>query len=197
MYRKINKENVGTSTSGLPGLQAREVDVVAEEHPRMSGRLIDIWTAFSIVTIPMLVFSAVLLALVYKYRVTHASNTNENLKSSATSDEAGVYYVNLSATVLIFISSWSSSLGPLLLGFLMTLASYPLARHYWSEVREQKPTLPTPFQFALSVKFISGGGWGALYNWLRYLVGWRKQRHYQSTLLTESAFATVIITILG
>ncbi|KAI8632831.1 hypothetical protein F5Y19DRAFT_462619 [Xylariaceae sp. FL1651] len=163
----------------------------------MSGRLIDIWTAFAISTIPMLTFSAVLLGLVYSYRVKHSANIDERLQSPATSDEPGVYYVNLSATVLIFISSWSSSLGPLLLSFLMTLASYPLARHYWLDIREQKPTLPTPFQFALSLKFMSGGGWGALYNWMRYLVGWRKQRQFQSTLLTESAFATVVITTLS
>ncbi|KAI3320941.1 hypothetical protein HD806DRAFT_546754 [Xylariaceae sp. AK1471] len=196
VYRKINKGNV--SDRNVSAMQSWEAQNMADNRlPQMSGRLIDIWTAFAIVTIPMLTFSAVLLRLVYSYRVRHSANIDERLQSPATRDEPGVYYVNLSATVLIFISSWSSSLGPLLLSFLMTLASYPLARHYWLDVREQKPSLPTPFQFALSLKFISGGGWGALYNWMRYLVGWRKQRQFQSTLLTESAFATVVITMLS
>lgn len=191
MYRKVNKEDGSTGSLTQPR------SVAEDPSARMSGRLIDIWTAFAIVTIPMLAFSAVLLGLIYKYRVTHSTTGNDRLRSPGTSDEAGVYYVDMSATVLIFISSWSSSVGPLLLGFLMTLASYPLTRHYWQEIQDQKPTLPTPFQFALSLKFIGGGGWGALYSWMRYLVGWKHQRQIQSRLLTESAFVTVIVTILG
>ncbi len=195
-YRKLSS---GPADSGnASSNHVATVQTIAADHDtRMSGRLIDIWTAFTIVTIPMLAFSAALLGLVYRYRVTHSIPTDDRLRSSDTTDEPGVYYVKLSATVLIFISSWSSSLGPLLLSFLMTLASYPLARHFWHDIRQQKDTLPTPFQFALSLKFIGGGGWGALYSWSRYLVGWKKQRQFQSTLLTESAFVTVVATILG
>ncbi|KIW13043.1 hypothetical protein PV08_08230 [Exophiala spinifera] len=193
MYRKVNTGEVSRGFSKRPGTPSE----VEDSHRRMSGRLVDIWTAFAIVTIPMLAFSAVLLGLVYRYRVTHSTTGDSRLRSPGTTDEAGVYYVNLSATVLIFISSWSSSVGPLLLGFLMTLASYPLTRHYWQDIQEQKPTLPTPFQFALSLKFLGGGGWGALYSWMQYLIGWKHQRQLQSRLLTESAFATVIVTILG
>ncbi|KAK5244019.1 hypothetical protein LTR40_012382, partial [Exophiala xenobiotica] len=196
MYHKLKRRPADSGNA--PGRHAATVQIKAKDHDaQMSGRLIDIWTAFTIITIPMLAFSAALLGLVYRYRVTHSIPTDDRLRSSDTTDEPGVYYVNLSATVLIFISSWSSSLGPLLLSFLMTLASYPLARHFWQNIQQQKGPLPTPFQFALSLKFIGGGGWGALYSWTSYLVGWKKQRQFQSTLLTESAFVTVVATILG
>ncbi|KAK5557546.1 hypothetical protein LTR46_004574 [Exophiala xenobiotica] len=196
MYHKLKRRPADSGNA--PGRHAATVQIKAKDHDaQMSGRLIDIWTASTIITIPMLAFSAALLGLVYRYRVTHSIPTDDRLRSSDTTDEPGVYYVNLSATVLIFISSWSSSLGPLLLSFLMTLASYPLARHFWQNIQQQKGPLPTPFQFALSLKFIGGGGWGALYSWTSYLVGWKKQRQFQSTLLTESAFVTVVATILG
>ncbi|KAI1319959.1 hypothetical protein F5Y16DRAFT_390454 [Xylariaceae sp. FL0255] len=196
MYRQISKSDDGNGDASRT--QTRMAPRVAHGHRKqISGRLLNIFTAAAIVILPMLTFNAVLLGLIFRYRVTHRASINENLQSPVTNGETGVYYVNLSATVLIFISSWSSSLGPLLLGFLMTLASYPLARRYWSDIRQQKPLLPTPFQFALSLKLINGGGWSALCSWLTYLIGWRKQRQPQSTLLIESAFFTIIIVVLS
>src|SRR2546423_4653272 len=72
---------------------------------RMSGRLQDIAFSFSIVTIPMFLFTGFLLGLVYHYRITHNDVSFETLQVAGTTDEAGIYYVNLSATILIFIAS--------------------------------------------------------------------------------------------
>jgi hypothetical protein len=171
--------------------------VVGKVQKQMSGRYSDIWLSFSIVTLPMLAFSALLLWLVYYYRVTHGTAASINLRTPDTVDEPGIYYVDLSATVLIFIASWSSSLGPLLAGFVMSLASYPLSRQFWNDVQDQEPSLPTPFQFALILKFITSSGWGALYGWIRYLARWKEQRQLQSRLLTASASVTALATILG
>lgn len=196
MYRRIDRvPRSGRYSSTSNG----EIDtfVGATAQKQMSGRHSEIWLSFSVVCLPMLMFSALLLGLVYKYRVTHGVATNDNLHMPAMIDEPGIYYVDLSATVLIFVASWSSSLGPLLAGFVMSLASYPLSKRFWNDVQQQEANLPTPFQFALTLKFITSGGWGALYTWIKYLVGWKKQRQLQSNLLTASACVTVIATTMG
>ena len=193
MYRRVNqasdrRKNVGEHifTSG-PRAGPRQV----------SDRFTNVALNGFIVITPMLAFSAVLLGLVHRYRVTSGVPASDTLRASDIVDEAGVYYVDFSATVLIFIASWSSSLGPLLGGFVMTLASYPIARKYWSDIRDQSPLLPTPFQFAATLKFLSGGGWGALYSWVKYLGGWKKQRQLQSKLLTHSASFAILAALMG
>ncbi|OAP61647.1 hypothetical protein AYL99_03850 [Fonsecaea erecta] len=197
MYRRVHQ------APAAPRKHARARDRETAPPPtskfqkHMSGRYGDIWLSFSIVTLPMLAFSALLLGLVYHYRVTHSPAATSGLRTDDLTDEPGIYYVDLSATVLIFIASWSSTLGPLLAGFLMALASYPLSKKYWNDVLHQHPDLPTPFQFALILKFLTSSGWGSLYSWVKYLAGWKKQRQWQSRLLTASASVTVLTTFLG
>ena len=165
---------------------------------KMSGRLSDIALSFSVVTIPMLMFTGVLLGLVYHYRITHNEVSFETLRAPGSIDEAGIYYVNLSATVLIFISSWSSSLAAILAGLMMTLASYPIAWRHLRDVRAYRPQrLLTPFQLALTLKFLDGGGWGALWSWIKYVAGWRKQRQLQARTLTASASVMILAVFLG
>lgn len=167
----------------------------ASEH--ISGNSADIWLSFTVLCLPPVTFSALLLGLVYAYRVTPGTSVISDTRTSDTFDEPGVCYVRLSATVLIFIASWSSSLAPLLVGLIMNLASYPISRKYWEDIQNQQPDLPTPYQLALVIKFIAASGWGALYRWVQYLVGWRKQRQAQSRILTASASVTLLATILG
>jgi hypothetical protein len=196
MYRRVDQPSAPSMDAGGRNRETAR-PVVGKVQKQMSGRYSDIWLSFSIVTLPMLTFSALLLGLVYCYRVTHGTAASINLQTPDIVDEPGIYYVDLSATVLIFIASWSSSLGPLLAGFVMSLASYPLSRQFWNDVQDQEPSLPTPFQFALILKFITSSGWGALYGWIRYLARWKEQRQLQSRLLTASASVTALATILG
>lgn len=164
----------------------------------MTGRYADIITSFVIVTIPMLLFTAVLLGLVFHYRVSHNSPPFENLLVAGAQDEAGVYYVNIEATVLIFISSWSSSLAPILTGFVVALVAYPIARKFLQEARAHRPQqLLTPYQLALTLKFWDGGGVGALWNWLKYVFGWRSKRQRQASPLKSTASVTVLAIILA
>jgi hypothetical protein len=177
MYRRVDQPSAPSMDAGGRNRETAR-PVVGKVQKQMSGRYSDIWLSFSIVTLPMLTFSALLLGLVYCYRVTHGTAASINLQ---TPD----------------IASWSSSLGPLLAGFVMSLASYPLSRQFWNDVQDQEPSLPTPFQFALILKFITSSGWGALYGWIRYLARWKEQRQLQSRLLTASASVTALATILG
>jgi hypothetical protein len=184
----------------MAGEQVRLVnnDNHVRDGKKMSGRLPDIALSFSVVTIPMLLFTGFLLGLVYHYRITHNDVPFETLRVAGTTDEAGIYYVNLSATILIFIASWSSSLATILAGFIMALASYPIARRHLQDARAYKPQqLLTPFQLALTLRFLDGGGWGALWSWIKYVAGWRKQRQLQARTLTTSASVMIVAIFLG
>jgi len=165
---------------------------------QLSGRLSQVALSFFVLTGPMLAFTAVLLGLVFHYRVKHADGPFPNLQTRDMRDEAGIYYVKLSATFLIFISSWSSSLGPLLAGFALALAAYPIARHSLRQVRVNNPReLLTPHQLALTLKFLEGGGFGALWAWVKYLANSRQKRQPQATTLVSVASVAVVAVSLG
>ena len=165
---------------------------------RMAARYSNIATSFVVVTIPMLLFTAVLLGLIFYYRVSHNTPPFDNLLVAGAQDEASVYYVNIEATFLIFISSWSSSVAPILTASVVSLAAYPIARKFLQEARAHQPQLlPTPYQLALTIKFLDGGGAGALWNWLKYFVGWERKRQRQASPLTSTASVTILTTILA
>lgn len=65
---------------------------------RMAARYSNIATSFVIVTIPMLLFTAVLLGLIFYYRVSHNTPPFDNLLVAGAQDEASVYFVNIEAT---------------------------------------------------------------------------------------------------
>ena len=165
---------------------------------QLSGRLRQITLSFFVLTGPMLAFTAVLLGLVFYYRVKHTNGPFPNLQTKGMRDEAGIYYVRLSTTFLIFINSWSSSLGPLLVGFALALAAYPIARQSLRQARANNPReLPTPHQLALTLKFLEGAGPTALWAWVKYLANPRQRRQPQATALVSVASVTVIALSLG
>jgi hypothetical protein len=159
---------------------------------RISGYYSDILFSFFIVAVLLTVFSAVLLGMVIIYRVrpgdAAAASLRQRSQHENNNDDAGVIFVNLNATFLIFIASWSSSLAPSLAGFAVALASYPAARSYLRTVRQgDARKLLTPYQLALTLRFNGGGGLGALWHWLVYLVGWNTTRRKQAGPLRTAA----------
>jgi hypothetical protein len=122
-------------------------DTTPQQHDsHMAGKFKDIGLASFLISIPMFVFSVVLLGLVSHFRVSHRHVPYSNLDFPGSQDEAGVYYVNFGATRLIFVASWSSSLAPALVGFALTMFSYPIAHNYLQHIREQRKTdLLTPY----------------------------------------------------
>jgi hypothetical protein len=64
MYHKLSRKPADSGNAS--GRHAANVQIMAKDHDtQMSGHLNDIWSAFTIITIPMLAFSAALLGLVY------------------------------------------------------------------------------------------------------------------------------------
>jgi len=165
---------------------------------RMRGRFSDILLSFAIITIPMLAFAGVLLGLVFHYRVTHNSPPYEHLQLEGTRDEPGIYYVDLNATFIVFIASWSSSVAPMLASFILVLAAYPICRQYLGQARANLTReLLTPYQLALTLRFMNGGGFGALWSWLNYHVGWKSVRERQGSVLRKTALMAIISLSLG
>ena len=156
----------------------------------------DIVFACLVLSIPMLVLSGGLLGIIYAYRVIQ---TQSDLLFSESSDEVDVdpsaYLVNYSATRLITIASWTSSIAPLLPGFVMTLLSFPAARRFLRTSQAgREQSLPTPYQLGLYLQLLNGGI-GSLWQWIKYR-GWSK-RERQASVVTLLVLHLSSATIVG
>jgi hypothetical protein len=168
------------------------------DNNRMGGRTSDIIFRFSVITFPMLIFAGVLLGLVFHYRITHNNPPYGNLQIPGAVDEPGIYYVNLNVSTITFIASWASTLAPMLVGFVLALASYPICRQYLSQARPgSTQKLLTPYQLALTLTFLNGGGFGAMLSWLKYHFSWRAVRVSQSSTLGRIAVVAILATGLA
>jgi len=147
---------------------------------RIHGHVKEILIAFTVLTVPMIVFSALLLGLVFHYRVIQNAFASENLAFDSGQDDSGVFLVKISATTLITIASWSSTAAPILVGFAVTLISYPVASGLLSaSVKQQQGQLPTLYQLSLLLKMLSSGSPAVLWSWLKYSFGWMGWRESQ------------------
>jgi hypothetical protein len=168
---------------------------------RMTGGATDILLAFLTLSLPMVAFSSVLIALVFYYRITQATSGLEHLRVPGVepyNELGGAYYVDINATTLVFIASWSSSLAPILVGATITLYSFPVAKDYLR--RTQSGTLEsllTPYQLSILLRFINGSPTNALWNWLKYLVFWNGKRQKQSPALKRVALLTILAIFLA
>jgi hypothetical protein len=177
----------------VPNAHSGEDKTPQQHGSHMVGKFKDIGLAFFLVSIPMFVFSTVLLGLVSHFRVSHGHVPYSNLDFPGSQDEAGVYYMNFGATRLIFVASWSSSLAPALVGFALTMYSFPIAHNYLQHTREQRKTgLLTPYQLSIVLRLFTGGSLGALCAWVNYLYKWRSRRQSQApALMGTAALATL------
>ncbi|KAH9218649.1 hypothetical protein DL95DRAFT_405681 [Leptodontidium sp. 2 PMI_412] len=152
---------------------------VSGRGPRMRGRTGDILFAFSLMTIPMSVFSALLLGLIFYFRVTPSGSESPDLQLPGASEHGNIY-VDISATTLTTVASWSSTVAPILVGCAITLISYPVAQQILSAGRSGRTDkLPTPFQLSLMLKMITSGSPQSLWNWIQYAWGWRGKKESQ------------------
>ncbi|KAH0170985.1 hypothetical protein KCU67_g2386, partial [Aureobasidium melanogenum] len=184
--------------SGPKYAAVRTSDIEAKDQPvTMSGRFSDIAISALVTTVPILILSGALLALVFSLRVTQQLSIFSQTQQQ-TFNETGVYYVDISSTYLVFIASWSSSVVPMLATFLLTLASFPIATGVMEQSRSEARTGSlTPYQLALTLTFLSGGGYGAMWKWLKYLFVQRRTRERQAQALTQAAWIALVAQLLG
>ena len=165
--------------------------MAGRSSPKKNSRAYtDIVLACLIICIPMLVLSAGLLGIIYAYRVIQTESDLLFSESSNGIDiDPSAYLVNYSATRLITIASWTSSVAPLLPGFVMTLLSFPAARRLLRTSQAgQEQSLPTPYQLGLYLQLLTGGV-GSLWQWIRYRALSKRER--------QASVVTLLVLHLG
>lgn len=158
----------------------------------------DIFVNFLALSLPILLLSAGFIALVLVYQVDLKSNPDNYLfaVANATADPHA-YFVKLDSTLLIIVASWISTLSPLLSGFAIALATYPVAQKllHDSDISNHQ-TLPTPYQLSLALKLIDGATWSGLWNLLLYNESWKKRAHRHATALASLSAVTLATIFL-
>lgn len=93
-----------------------------------------------------------LLGLIFGYRVKSEHSLFTDVSNSDVLRDHTVVLVNYSATRIVFVASWASTLAPLLAGFVMSLLSFRTAlMMFHSSSSSEQADLPTPYQYSLLV----------------------------------------------
>lgn len=164
---------------------------------RMKGSNREILLAFAVMTVPMIAFSALLLGLIERYRISQNAFVSDKLSFDSHNRDSSAIFVNISATTLITIASWSSTLAPLLIASALTLASYPVSRKILlASQNEDTKSLPTPYQFTLLLRMVSNSSPSTLWYWAKYCFLWRGRRESQSKPLRSMSTVLLIGTFL-
>jgi hypothetical protein len=149
-----------------------------DSDKHIQDRVQQIVIAFAVMVFPMLLLSGLLLGLIFYYRVQPNRFLSHDLGNEP--HHLNAYLVRFSATTLVTVASWSSTISPILIGFAVTLASYPAAKNLMAASNMRNTTqLPTPFQYSLIISIISSGSLASLWNWSKYTFGWREMRQGQ------------------
>lgn len=123
----------------------------------------------ALVVLPLFAFTAILLGLVYWN--LWGQRSDANALSLDSGFESNVLYVNYSATSLILVASWSSSVSIPLVGSLLTLTSFVVAAELlWTSEKSLQSLLPTAAQLGLLTELLDGRKL-ALWTWFAGL--WR------------------------
>ncbi|RVX73514.1 hypothetical protein B0A52_02402 [Exophiala mesophila] len=105
-----------------------------------------------IIIVPMTFLIGALFGLILGYRVKSDKSLFTQVSNSHLLENRGVFLVNYSATRIVFVASWASTMAPLLAGFIMNLHSFQSALVMTrSSSGFDQHDLPTPYQYSLLV----------------------------------------------
>jgi hypothetical protein len=148
----------------------------------------------SLLVFPMLSFSVVLMVLIYVYdwQRHHVPIVGLSLNSGLYTD---VFFVDLPATRLITVASWSSSAVLTLMGSFMNLLSYAVAADLIRSSRSSfNGVLPTPNQLTLLIELLDGKKL-AIVQW--FMATWQgRTGQRQSIWLVEVAVALQTFVVI-
>jgi len=155
------------------------------------GSLQEIGIAAALVSIPLAVLSVALLAVVSGFQIDTSHFTG---LGPGQEQITGAYVVELSATTIALIASYSSTVAPIAVGFAMTLLSYSASHDIkkYSE-RDQSDKLPTPYQLGLLINMKSGSV-GSLWPWFKYRFQVGRVKHKTTSVV--KAFGIGLATAL-
>ena len=180
-----------------PMPQETEVQDGRKRGTKITGKWLESAFCFVVMTVPMLIFSALLLGLIYKYRIKGNDFVSPNLRFTSAQLDDNAVYVDLSATLLITVASWSSTIAPVLVGFAITLVTFPIAKGMMNAANLNQPDrLPTAYQLALMIRMNTASAANSLYHWLRYMLYFRKGRSNQPAGLTWMTLIIILSWLL-
>ncbi|KAF1995506.1 hypothetical protein P154DRAFT_610961 [Amniculicola lignicola CBS 123094] len=131
-----------------------------------------------------LFFTTLLVVLIVRNRVDPRGTTDPLFSPQGNTTARGELYLDfrdgkINANT---VASWTATVSSKLSGFAMALLSFPAAKTHWAR-RYGNPKSVTPYQFALSLHILAGGGIGALWTWSSYTLRKRAARPPQGTVL--------------
>jgi len=154
----------------------------------------DILLSLAIIFVPNLILTAVLLGLVFHYQVPQTHSELPGV-SDPLAREPSAYLVDFSATKLLTVASWTSTLSSLLPSFAMALVSFPVARKIANASKNKRTDdLPTPYQLSMLLGVLSGSV-GSLWAWFKYR-NWKKRELVNDTAKKTITWL-VFVSLLG
>ncbi|PSR88499.1 hypothetical protein BD289DRAFT_482101 [Coniella lustricola] len=185
-----------------------------ENVPRPSRDLIAaIWAIIcgvALPCIPILVVSAVLIGLIFRYRViprpgwpefivTSTAGSSHNVTSliKEIKKEGGsaAYYVDFQPTSITTIAGWTGRIIPYLSSSIMALVAFYAARHIVLKSQDgNHDELPTPKQLSILINLLGGGGMGPLKDTVMYRF---KNKEKLVAPLPAVLSALTLITLTG
>lgn len=158
--------------------------------------LSNILWAMLCVTVPMSLLSAVILGLVFAYQIDLHDGRTSDLHDSLQQRFDGQYlYVDFSATRLLFVASWSSSLAPVLASFCMSLWLPWAAQQIVQSAQRRTGSNPsTPFQIGLIISLLTGS-FSQLLSFVKYSRS--KPKASNSPVLNRTALVMFTVGLIS
>ncbi|KAJ4166050.1 hypothetical protein NW765_007276 [Fusarium oxysporum] len=170
---------------------------VTSPTTRIRGVARDISLACMISLIPLAAFSAFLLGLVFRYRVIPESPVSSTFAAAASIDRNAIY-VDFPATTLIIVASWSSTMAPLILPFLLTLVSFPVSKTLIQVSQNgDRTNQPTPRQYALILRIMSNSSLSALWSCVAYVFTSKRKRAPMTEPLAFMTWMLALASLLS
>jgi hypothetical protein len=165
---------------------------------RFEDAISDIALGACLVVLPMIILSGVFIGLVFGWRVVVPVDTPSDKFSNSLSlvnnsqSMHSAFFVDIDSARLVTVASWTSTVIPFLLPWLMLLYSYHLAARFLSQDPNK---LPTPFQLRLLIELCTGA-LGSLWNVFTYRTAHRDRKRGNSMVaMTASIF--LVCTVLS
>jgi len=154
-----------------------------------------VWPA-TVICVPMLLLSVALLYVVFHHLIEPVENVFDPNSGLENFNDHRYLLVNFSATKLVFVASFLSTMAPLLAGCILQLTGVLVYRELikTSHVRHFA-ILPTPYQMSLLVGVLSAS-YEQLYNAFVHLLS-RKRRARVSPVLLYAVWIFLLSALLG
>ncbi|PMD22228.1 hypothetical protein NA56DRAFT_702582 [Hyaloscypha hepaticicola] len=150
--------------------------------------------ALAVIVAPNVILTAVLLGLILHNQVPQTYSQLPSVPDPPAR-ESSAFLVDFSATRLLTVASWTSTLTSLLPSFAMLLVSFPVAYSIMNASKDKSTDdLPTPYQLSMLLGVLSGSI-ASLWNWFKYR-SWEKRERVNG-ITKRSITWLVIVSVLG